>query len=36
MPAGSSHQGKPVSPDALTVGDGGVPQTGKDGKAAIE
>jgi hypothetical protein len=35
-PAGINHQGKPEFPDALAVDDGGVPQTGRDGRATIE
>lgn len=35
-PAGINHQGKPEFPDALAVDDGGVPQTGRDGRATIK
>ncbi len=36
IPAGSSHQGKFVLPDALAVEEDGVPQTGREGKAITE
>lgn len=37
IPAGSSHQGTFVSPDALAAEEGGVPQTGnEEGKATTE